>query len=202
MTDIYKLENPFGHSFVFRWNSRPFSIPGMGAKLLPQPIAMHGAKKIAEQVLRQQGRDADVIRDDVMKQEMSKLVSLYQAAEANVEDPLGDRLAELNPNSDESDSDLVISEEEAKEAESERVEKEAEVNAFSEMNQEELNEQDRLEALKANNPKGYLAEVLNERTKAELIDLAEEHKIEIENPKVTKPELIETLVNAGVDFGL
>lgn len=191
LADIYRLSNPFDKPFTFKWDSRTFTVPANGYKLWPQPIAMHGARKIAEQLIRRNHGDMNVLNQDLITKYVNQVTGLYEATNQPQGDALEKRIAELNPDEE------ALTPEEEQEAAAEQAQVDADQGAFGDLNPEEVAEQERLEALKENNPKAYRAEILNQSTKKELLTLAEENEVEVD-PKSNKDVIIEALVNAGV----
>jgi hypothetical protein len=194
LADIYQLKNPFDKPFTFRWNSKAYTVPASGRKLWPQPIAMHGANKIAEQLIRKNDGDMSVINKTLIAKYVAQVCTLFEATDQPNENALLDaKIAELNPE----DGEIPMTPAEQEAARAEAQQKEEEENAFNQLNPEEAAEQDRLEALKQNNPTAYRAEILNQSTKKQLIELAEENEVEID-PKSNKETIIKALVEAGV----
>lgn len=189
--DIYVLSNPFDKDFTFKWAGKHYIIAGKGRKLLPKPIAEHGAYKIAEQIIHRKHGFDGMLRKPLVASEIAKICHLYQLSETdNQERILDAKIEQMNEKEISQTPELEPGEEPL------TPEEEAEFSALEEEVEDTgSDEEDRKEALKESDPRAYRAEELNEMTKSDLTVMAEE--LEIEVPKsARKDDIIELIVAA------
>lgn len=189
-TDIYQLTNPTSKDFTFRYNSREYIVPAQHSRLYPQPIAIHGAKRLAGLIIRGTS-SALALNQRVVAEQMDKICKLYQTTEASPSNALEMKIEELNKSNEEE----VSPEEEARESKLDE-EREKELDAFSTLNDDQIAETERLQALQENNPKGYRLEMLSKMTKQELLSIAEELEVEGFNSRTKNELIIEAILEA------
>lgn len=192
--DIYVLSNPFDKDFTFKWAGKHYIIAGKGRKLLPKPIAEHGAYKIAEQIIHRKFGFDGMLRKDLVASEIAKICKLYQLAESDSEEKiLETKIEQVNEQAKEEISqapELEPGEEPL------TPEEEAEFAALEESKENQdagSDEEDRKEALKESDPRAYRAEELNELTKDDLIAMATGMEIELKK-SARKDDIIEAIV--------
>lgn len=120
-TKTAALVNPFNVPFKFMYDSRKYVVPPKGEVVIPEPLARHAAKLIAEKVLTQNGNYLVLLNKTVMEREMAKYVK-EQPGLTEIEmnedgeevfEELGDGFEDLNSNPESNEVEEESEEEDA-----------------------------------------------------------------------------------------
>lgn len=57
------LSNPLDEVFIFKWDGNPYSVDAKSTAIMPDFIAVHGARHLADVILRNKGRMKDLMKD-------------------------------------------------------------------------------------------------------------------------------------------
>ncbi len=185
---IYQLKNPFNYDFTFEWDSKTYVVPAGKSRMFIKGLAEHGAYKISEAMIRKNEGDAAVLQKALFAKYTAQVLSLVQATDTSDE-------------SSEDEEDLTPDDlkEITKEVQVNKAAEE-EQGAFASLNSEEVNESERLEAMKENNPQAARAEELNmKKNKQEVMALAKSLGVDFD-PQEKKALIIEKIVKAEFDL--